>query len=250
MNFSAKKIIDGIKKCAKDLSDDEVLSLYKTVKEKLDAQNKDEDQVLDGEKSGEEPMQSENNSLVPPIDEAPTSPDKEQDNTEQTTEQAPESSVEEKPAPESAQSKEDIDESIDDLLSSLGLGDEVVPESSDPEQAQEKEASGEEEDVIGSVLKEMDLETQPEETDVTDVAENANGEQDDEFSPENFKTAGRGFQVNRKDKDLMADDAIGPKYDEPEKNPPRTDCRRPNGIRWNRGEENQDKDVAGDKDLK
>lgn len=240
MTFS-EKIVARIKRVAKDLSDDEVLSLYKKVKEKLDSQNKDEDQVLDGGEKREEPMRSENNSLVPSL-EKPAVPE----------EAKPQEGVQEEQNSGGEATEEDIDKSIDDLLSSLGLddGEEKAEEAPAPEteeqtvQQEPKEASSD--DFIGGILKSLDLDTEPE----NDEEIKQEDKIDNEFSPENFKTAGRGFQVNRKDKDLMSDDATGPKYDEPEKNPPRTDCRRPSGIRWNRGEENQDKDVAGDKDLK
>jgi len=247
MKFS-NKIAEEIKRCAKELSDDEIVTLYKKVKEKLDSQNKDEDQVLDGEKPGEEPMQSENNSLVPVIDNTPVSTE--------STDKSPETPAEttDENSGVTPDSKEEIDDSIDDILSSLGLDDDPTQETApEKEQLQEKEASGDE-DVVGDILKGLDLDTQPEEVEIPEVKEKTevkveNKNQDDEFSLDKFKTAERGFQVNRKDKDLMSDEATGPKYEEPEKNPPRTDCRRPNGIRWNRGED-KDNDVNGDKDLK
>jgi len=287
MRDAAKAIIASIKKFAKDLSDEEVLSLYKKVKEKLNSQGKDEDQTLDGKTHGEEPMGSENNSLIKPID-------------------TPEAPVTETPAPEVAPEDENVDESIDELLTSLGLDEpsedspelpvenptteptqnekpnsdtivepkeepkplkepvketedlsEVVPEAEPKEASSVKvpdDAQVSDDDFIGELFNSLDLEESPEPTPVKKIMVHPPVEVPappaDPFSPDKFVTAGRGFQLNRKDTDLMADDATGPKYEDPKVKPPRMDCRRPNGIRWKKNESDRDPDVDNDPDLK
>lgn len=275
MKFTDRVIIAGLKKYAKDLSDSEILSLYKKVKEKLESQNKDEDQVLDGQDSGPEPQGDENNSLIKPVEPSP----------------APESAPAEAPTQEApAENDKELDSSIDQLLADLGLdGDgtedtdteatDTAPEQPEEEQSTQataevpeqpaepaqqpkameemtatiedgedplvpEQAQLDDEDVIGEMFDKMEMENN-----------DSNEDKTNEFSIEHFKIARRilatrGLQVTRKDKDMMADGITKPKYEEPDIKPPRLDCRRPNGIRWKKNEENRDSDTDSDPDLK
>lgn len=269
---------------AKDLSDDEILSLYHSVKEKLDAQKKSEDQVLDGDGFGKAPQEEENESLVKP-----------------TTEQAPQT--------EQAEGDGQADKEIDDLLDSLGLGDTedtgeeektatALPPETPPPVSPIAPTSKPAEPVTPppvADISEVPVVNQPVEAPASmpigvnqveveetpppalpPVEEPSTTEQppitpglpeededealfsrltnkivsDPQFDIKNFKTATRGLQVCRKDKDIMADDVSKPKYTEPEIKPPRMDVRDPNGVRYKKNEKDRDADIDSDPDLK
>lgn len=218
-----KIIIAKVRRTAKELTDEEVLSLYHSVKEKLNTQDSSEDQVLDGDTSGKEPQSEDTTSLVPP--EAPAT-------------EAPADAEEAAPADES-----EVDDSIDDLLESLGLGD------SGEEGATEEPATTEAVPVEEKTVEEKEACVEPPKEDminrVTDKLLDSNP-----FGVENFKTAQRGMQLNRKDSDLMSDGVKKPKYETPTKNPPRLDARKPFGVRYQKNEKDRDSDIGGDPDLK
>lgn len=310
-----KIVLASIIRRAKDLSDEEILSLYHSVKEKLNAQDKSQNQVLDGDSSGKEPQ----------------------------------SGAEDVTDAESGQAGDESNQAVDDLLESLGLGEDDIgnnPDTGDDISSNQDSGAGEEvsqestpepqnsdteaqspsdeskadpsptesvekdaginleknteetddagfEELLASALSGDDTEDDRDENSVTvettvsdmsgsgHVEESANpqpteiekqesqvkGKMDNDealiekitskiiedlpnpYSPENFKTATKGFQLNRKDKDLMSDGITKPKYEEPQFRPPRED-RNPFGERYKKNEKNRDCDVDSDPDLK
>jgi len=293
VKFSDKVIIAGLRSVyAKDLSDEEVLSLYKKVKEKLESQNKDGNQVLDGTTSGPEPQEGDETGLLNKENLQGQQPETPADKAAPL----PETPINEVPPPSAEKmdgsnvnpesSEAEVDESIDQLLNDLGLGDtppeetqpaEVpapvektetpaekpeAPADAQPEkvpaQTEEKQASKKVKisaEDIDELIASMDLESTenviPEEKNEMVNRLTDKIIQDDPFSTKNFITAAQGLQVNRKDKDMMADGIIKPKYDETDLvKPPRTECRDPNGVRYKKNEDNRDPDTDSDPDLK
>lgn len=298
--MTGKTIVARLIRIAKELSDDEVLSLYRKVKDKLEAEPKSDEHVLGGDGPGDEPMSGIDKSPVADRDNDKGS----DDGTGKGDSENP--------------TDEEVDEDINDILKSLGFLDEDGESESgsgspkDEAAGKDKDGGGEKEasadgisdlnmygnarvkvfrrkpvcnkavqytglnadeiaDFIGAdngVIKGSDFYIRTLEGDmlVSDgdwVIQGVKGEfypckpeifdltYESAYDAEGtLKAAKQGFQTSRKDKDLMADGVEGPKYRDDGRLPPRTDCRRPNGVRWNRRKDNQDPDVEGDKDLK
>jgi len=276
----SKILISRIIRKAKDLSDEEILALYHKVKENLDAQTKTEDQVLDGERHGPTPMEEQDTSFIPPVQETLPS----DGNTENS------------------------DKDIDDLLSSLGLGDTsedektaalplstpppvspIAPTSKPPRPVTPPVADFSQVPVVNqpinapaskpiginqvevekvnepSLLPEEGSHTEEPPIDPSILPEDKKEKNADEdlferitdkivsdprYDIKNFKTSSRGFQLKRKDQDLMADGIVKSKYETPDIKPPRTDVRDPFGERYKKNEKNRDKDIDSDPDLK
>lgn len=219
-----KMVLASISRKAKDLTDEEILSLYKSVKEKLEGGNGEVEKT-----PGPEPAEQSEPSAIPSKEE------------------------------EDAAS----DEEIESLLKDLGLdGDtdlnpvEEQPKEEDPVQEQSKEAGIEATEETCEEVPEIMVE--PSETKFEDPKTEAMIEKmterllaQDEYSPDKFITASKGQQVCRKDKDLMADGITKPKYDEGEGiRAPREEERNPNAERYKKNNENRDPETDNDADMK
>jgi len=246
MNDFKRIIIGSIIRRAKDLTDEEVLSLYHEIKDKLSAKDDGESQVLDGESHGEEPNQ-ETTSEKEPIS------DQEIDELlqslglagEQTSSKDADDSID--PAVETGEDVQEETEGKEDGNDAKDQADES------PTETDTKENDGKEAGIEEGINEHPDNEADNAEWDeVQSMIEKVSDEitKEDDFSPRAFKTARRGMQVKRKDKDLMADGVEPRKYTDPSFRPPRTDERNPYGERYKKNNKNRDEDVDNDPDLK
>jgi len=234
-----KMILAAVVRKAKDLTDEEILSLYHSVKEKLQGQSKPGEQVIP-ETPGPEPAEQIEEEKMPSQEETDTS----------------------------------SEDSIDDLLKDLGLDEDEEPQTAELGESNEalKPEVQETPPEQNPEPQEVNASVEPESLDVPEITTGQDSlvtrfEDDktekmiekiterllkqDEFSPDKFKTASKGQQLNRKDKDLMADGVTKPKYGEGEGiRAPRLDERDPNAVRYKKNEADRDPENDNDKDVK